>query len=112
MAEVRLQGIDRAVAVGGEEMSLTLEIQFSYDTRRAGNTDDPADTIDSGQLIDCLERSSEAGHWNTLEGYAASSMNTLLQEFPRIDGLRISIERPLEISGVSQTYSIKYGRYE
>jgi dihydroneopterin aldolase len=72
----------------------TLQVQFDYDATRAAAMDDLHYAIDYTAVEACLMQFIGGRSWGLIETVAQQSAEHLLERFPPIEQVHLSIEKP------------------
>jgi dihydroneopterin aldolase len=94
---VRGLRLDGRVGVPDEERAtpqlLELDIELEVDLDAAARSDELADTVDYGPLIELCRRTLDRGEFKLLEGLAGALVDRVLEEAPRASAATIRVRK-------------------
>ena len=80
--------------------TVSLDLQMAYDIRRAGKSDEIADTLDYKAVSKRLIQFVEGSEFQLVEALAEHCANIVLSEFP-VTWLRLKLSKPGAVRGSS-----------
>jgi dihydroneopterin aldolase len=80
--------------------TVSLDLQMAYDIRKAGKSDDIADTLDYKAVSKRLIQFIEASEFQLVEALAEHCAKIVLTEFP-VGWLRLKLSKPGAVRGSS-----------
>ena len=88
-----------------------VDIKLYVDLKKAGKTDDLNDTVNYAQVYDCVKRIVEGEPVKLLESLAARIIQSVLKEFPQIEGVKITLHKPgAPIQGIFKDVKVQIKR--
>lgn len=82
------------------KQTVILDLELGYDIRRAGQTDDLADTLDYGKVAERTRAFVENSQYQLVEALAENLAQLLLREFS-LPWLRLKINKQGAVPGVN-----------
>ena len=88
-----------------------VDIKLYIDLQKAGKTDDLNDTVNYAQVYDCVKRIVEGEPVKLLESLAARIIQSVLNEFSQIEGVKITLHKPgAPIQGIFKDVKVQIKR--
>src|SRR5689334_1525732 len=71
-----------------------LDLELSTDLKDAARSDKLADTADYGYMVQVVSNAFQTNHYRLVEAAAGAVIDAILDRFPRIDSVRITVRKP------------------
>jgi 7,8-dihydroneopterin aldolase/epimerase/oxygenase len=94
----------------GQRFSISLEARV--DTRRAGATDDVADTVSYADMTHIAVRIAGGRRFNLLEALAEAIAAEILASLPLVDSIVVRVDKPsAPVAALLDTVSVEIERW-
>jgi dihydroneopterin aldolase len=74
--------------------SFIIDLVLDLDLDQASHSDKLADTVSYDAVVGVVSRTFTGRRWRLVEAAAGAVADAVLQEFPRIESLRITVRKP------------------
>ncbi|MGQ9631701.1 MAG: dihydroneopterin aldolase [bacterium] len=100
MDSIRLENIRVYAYVGITEvereigLNILVDVEAFLDLKKAGRTDDPSYTVDYIEVFDHVKDVCTRKRYVLIEGLADSIASEILEAYPKVKKVAVSIKRP------------------
>lgn len=81
------------------EQTIILDIEISYDLSQAGKSDDVADTIDYGLVVNRIRETLKQNSFKLVEALAKHVCQLILKEFQALN-VKVKVAKPAILPGL------------
>ena len=99
MDRIYIQNLKLPVLIGtlpherNHPQNITIDIEFAYDMRKAGESDDLHDAVDYSAVEQCVIDIASKSSFFLLEALAERIARSVL-EFPMVEWVKVKLEKP------------------
>jgi dihydroneopterin aldolase/D-erythro-7,8-dihydroneopterin triphosphate epimerase len=113
---LRLEGLAFKCIIGVTErerrmkQDILVTVEVGLDLGRVGLSDSIQDTVDYREISRRVIAAGEASSFQLIETLAAHLGRTILQDFPRVEAVRVEVEKPGALSAAKAVRAIVVAR--
>lgn len=113
---LRIEGLAFRCVIGVTErerrmkQDILVTVEVGLDLSRVGLSDSIQDTVDYREISRRVIAAGEASSFQLIETLAAHLGRTILQDFPRVEAVRVEVEKPGALSAAKAVRAIVVAR--
>lgn len=113
---LRIEGLAFKCVIGVTErerrmkQDILVTVEVGLDLSRVGLSDSIQDTVDYREISRRVIAAGEASSFQLIETLAAHLGRTILEDFPRVEAVRVEVEKPGALSAAKAVRAIVVAR--
>lgn len=113
---LRIEGLAFKCVIGVTErerrmkQDILVTVEVGLDLSRVGLSDSIQDTVDYREISRRVVAAGEASSFQLIETLAAHLGRTILEDFPRVEAVRVEVEKPGALSAAKAVRAIVVAR--